>query len=119
MVPGLRRGQRLHGLSGRADSLLGLLQGDLLDRGEGGQMSRVWWRIVAMGVLAAVLVTVVTPYLWLIMTSFKSRLDALADAPVWLFTPTFEHYPTVFLDKEYLPLVLNSLVVACTSTGLS
>ncbi|TFH40846.1 MAG: carbohydrate ABC transporter permease, partial [Lysobacterales bacterium] len=44
-------------------------------------MNRTGWRIVALGALAVVLVIVVTPYLWLIMTSFKSRLDALADAP--------------------------------------
>jgi len=77
------------------------------------------WRIVAIAALVVVLVIVLTPYLWLLMTSFKTRLDALADAPVWWFTPTLEHYPKVFFDKGYLPLVLNSLIVACGSTVLS
>ena len=81
-------------------------------------MSRPW-RMVALAVLIMVLVVALTPYLWLIMTSLKTRLDALADNPVWLFTPTFEHYPKIFIDKGYLPLVMNSLVVATASTAIS
>ena len=77
------------------------------------------WRMVALATLVVVLVIALTPYLWLLMTSFKTRLDALADAPVWLFTPTLEHYPKVFLDKGYLPLVGNSLIVAGVTTVLS
>jgi ABC-type sugar transport system permease subunit len=88
--PGLRRGQRLHGLFRRTHPLRRVLQGDLLGRGEGAQVRRTW-RIVAIGALVVVLVVVLTPYLWLLMTSFKTRLDALADAPVWWFTPTLEH----------------------------
>lgn len=77
------------------------------------------WRMAALAVLIAVLVIALMPYLWLFMTSIKTRIDALADTPVWLFTPTLEHYPTVFLDKNYLPLVFNSLVVASVTTALS
>ncbi len=75
--------------------------------------------MTALAVLVVVLVIALTPYLWLLMTSFKTRLDALADAPVWLFTPTLEHYPKVFIDKAYLPLVINSVIVAGLSTVLS
>ena len=77
------------------------------------------WRMAALAALIVVLVIALTPYVWLFMTSIKSRLDALADTPVWLFTPTFEHYPKVFLDKGYLPMVFNSLIVAGTVTVLS
>jgi ABC-type glycerol-3-phosphate transport system permease component len=57
--------------------------------------------MAALAALIVVLVIALTPYVWLFMTSIKSRLDALADTPVWLFTPTFEHYPKVFLDKAW------------------
>jgi multiple sugar transport system permease protein len=77
------------------------------------------WRSFAIGVLIAVLVIALIPWLWMLLTSFKSRLDALADVPVWLFDPTFEHYPTVFIDKGYLPLVWNSILVASVTTALS
>ena len=81
-------------------------------------MSRAW-RGAALAAVLVILVVALTPYLWIFLTSFKSRLDALADTPVWLFTPTLEHYPTVFLDKGYLPLVWNSVLVASSTTLLS
>ena len=77
------------------------------------------WRALALAVVAAVLVAALTPYLWVFLTSFKTRIDALSGTPVWLFAPTFEHYPQVFLDKGYLPLVWNSVIVAVASTLLS
>ncbi len=77
------------------------------------------WRMAAVGVLIAVLALAAMPYVWIVLTSFKTRIDALSDTPVWLFTPTFEHYPKVFLDKGYLPLVWNSLLVASSTTLLS
>ena len=77
------------------------------------------WKMAAMASLIVVLVLFLTPYVWIFLTSFKTRLDALNDIPVWLFTPTFDHYPTIFLEKGYLPLVWNSLIVAIFSTGMS
>jgi multiple sugar transport system permease protein len=81
-------------------------------------MSRAW-RMAAVAAVAVVLVVALSPYVWLFLTSFKTRLDALSSTPVWLFTPTFEHYLEVFLDKDYLPLVWNSVLVATVTTVLS
>jgi multiple sugar transport system permease protein len=77
------------------------------------------WRGAALAAVLVILVVALTPYLWIFLTSFKTRLDALSDTPVWLFTPTLEHYPKVFLDKGYLPLVWNSVLVASSTTLLS
>jgi len=77
------------------------------------------WRIAAFALVIAVLVMALAPYLWIVLTSFKTRVDALADTPVWLFTPTLAHYPEVFIDKGYLPLVWNSAIVAISTTILS
>ncbi|TIL77727.1 MAG: carbohydrate ABC transporter permease, partial [Mesorhizobium sp.] len=60
-----------------------------------------------------------TPYVWILLTSFKGRLDILSTQPTWFFMPTFANYPAVFIDKEYLPLVFNSLVISLGSTALS
>jgi multiple sugar transport system permease protein len=81
-------------------------------------MSRAW-RGVAWAAIVVVLVVALTPYVWMFLTSFKGRLDALAAVPAWLFEPTFQHYPEVFLDKGYLPLVGNSILVAVSTTALS
>jgi multiple sugar transport system permease protein len=81
-------------------------------------MSRAW-RVVAVATLIVVLLVALTPYIWMVMTSFKTRFDALADTPVWLFEPVLKHYPEVFINKEYLPLLWNSVVVAVSTTVLS
>ncbi len=60
-------------------------------------------------ILACVLVIALTPYVWMLLTSFKGRLDILSPQPTWFFTPTLANYPAVFIDKDYLPLVYNSL----------
>ncbi len=77
------------------------------------------WRIAIFAVVLALLVMALAPYVWMVLTSFKTRIDALADTPIWIFSPTLEHYPKVFIDKEYLPLVSNSAVVAISTTLLS
>jgi len=81
-------------------------------------MSRAW-RNVALAAAVVVILVGLTPYLWMVLTSFKSRLDALSDTPQWLFSPTLEHYPKVFIEKDYAPLVWNSLFVALGATALS
>ena len=77
------------------------------------------YKILAVGVLACILVITLTPYLWMLLTSFKGRLDILSPDPRWFFTPTLDNYPAVFIDKDYLPLVLNSLIISTASTILS
>lgn len=77
------------------------------------------WRLFVYGLLLAVLVAALLPWLWILLTSFKGRLDILSPAPVWWFTPTLENYPAVFLDKQYLPLLWNSVVIATVTTALS
>lgn len=77
------------------------------------------WRGAAWAAVLVILIVALTPYVWMLLTSFKSRVDALADIPAWRFDPTIEHYPEVFLQKEYLPLVWNSIFIALGSTLLS
>lgn len=77
------------------------------------------WRGAATAVVLVAIVLGLLPYLWMFLTSFKGRVDTLADTPQWVFSPTLEHYPEVFLRKEYLPLVGNSVVIAVGSTLLS
>ncbi len=77
------------------------------------------YKILAVGILACVLVVALTPYLWILLASFKGRLDILSPVPRWFFTPTLDNYPAVFIGKDYLPLVFNSLIISTASTVLS
>jgi multiple sugar transport system permease protein len=74
---------------------------------------------ITFGLLLVLLFIILVPYLWLVMTSFKDRVDAFAIPPKLLFIPTLENYRVAFLDKQFIGNVVNSAVVASLSTGLS
>lgn len=56
------------------------------------------------------------PIVWTFLTSLKLTVDALAMPPKWIFTPTMEHYLTVWGDGGFLRYTLNSFVVAFGAT---
>lgn len=58
------------------------------------------------------------PMLWIVMSSFKTRLDLFAIPPKWVFTPTFENY-TGIMQSDFKQQFLNSLIVATVSTVFS
>jgi sorbitol/mannitol transport system permease protein len=57
------------------------------------------------------------PILWMILTSFKTELDAFASPPLFLlFHWTTENYATVQERSDYFHHALNSIVIAGGST---
>ena len=56
------------------------------------------------------------PYLWMIITSFKSRLDITARPPQLLFTPTLENIAWAYNGQYVLPLFANTFIVALGTT---
>jgi sorbitol/mannitol transport system permease protein len=59
----------------------------------------------------------VFPVIWMVLTSFKLPKDVTTNPPVWFFTPTLEHFKTVF-DGNITPFLLNSLMASVFSTLL-
>ena len=70
--------------------------------------------------LAAWLVTllIVFPLIWLVLTSFKSELQAISVPPQLFFTPTLESYVEVNTRSDYLHYASNSLITSLLSTVL-
>ena len=57
------------------------------------------------------------PILWMVLTSFKTELDAFATPPSFLFFHwTTENYATVQERSDYLHHALNSIIIAGGST---
>ncbi len=71
------------------------------------------WGLVAW--LAGIIF--VFPVVWMVLTSFKQAKDVTTNPPVWFFTPTLEHFRTVF-DGNITPFLLNSLTASVFSTIL-
>src|SRR5687767_6602107 len=65
------------------------------------------------------------PFLWIVLTAFKSHNDALAVPPVWFFTPTLENFVAVFsraysagaaaVDTGFAGFFFNSIFISGTS----
>lgn len=70
--------------------------------------------------VAAWLVTLllVFPLIWLVLTAFKTELQAIAVPPQLFFTPTLESFREVNLRSDYLHHAANSVITSFVSTLL-
>ena len=59
------------------------------------------------------------PIAWMVLTSFKSEVAAIAVPPHVLFTPTLDSYVEVQARADYLHFAMNSLVVSLGGTLLA
>jgi len=72
---------------------------------------------VAMGALAwLVALLIFFPIFWMILTSFKTEIEAFATPPSLFFTPTLENYITINERSDYFHFAWNSVVISFTST---
>jgi len=72
---------------------------------------------IAMGTLGwLVALTIFFPIFWMILTSFKTEIDAFASPPQLIFSPTLENYLSINERSDYFHFAWNSVVVAFGST---
>ncbi len=58
-------------------------------------------------------------FAWMIMTGLKTGVQNIAYPPEFLFTPTMENFKAVFEQHNFFRYLMNSLIIATLSTGLS
>ena len=75
---------------------------------------------LAVRTVAAWLVTLLLffPLGWLVLTAFKTELQAISVPPLLFFTPTLENFHEVQERSDYLLYAQNSLVTSVASTVL-
>jgi sorbitol/mannitol transport system permease protein len=56
------------------------------------------------------------PIFWMILTSFKTEIDAFATPPTLFFTPTLENYTLINERSDYFHFAWNSVVTSLGST---
>jgi multiple sugar transport system permease protein len=69
--------------------------------------------------LAVVLLVMLLPYVWLILTSLKTRADIFSGNPFELFLPTLDNYRVAFIEKGFLRNLGNSTVIAVAATVIA
>jgi multiple sugar transport system permease protein len=81
------------------------------------------WRIIgarALDVLTYVIVFLfLCPLLWLVSTALKTRTDAFAMPPIWLFIPTLDNFAEVLHNEDFLAQYGHSIIVASATTLLA
>ncbi|MFF0296992.1 carbohydrate ABC transporter permease [Kitasatospora sp. NPDC004615] len=74
-----------------------------------------FWNILAIGVA----VVMAFPIYWMIITTFKTNKDLIAQDPTfWPSTFSFESYKTIFDDPEFLPSLQNTLILTLGAVAL-
>ena len=82
--------------------------------------SRVPLLLFGLRTLCAWLVTLLLffPLGWLVLTAFKTELQAISVPPLLLFAPTLENFAIVESRSDYLLYAENSLITSVVSTVL-
>jgi len=65
------------------------------------------------------LIIVLTPYAWLVLTSFKTRVDAFSMPPKFIFQGTLNNYREAFIEKGMLKNLKNSTIIMLATVGIS
>jgi multiple sugar transport system permease protein len=74
--------------------------------------------LIIIVILTFIIITFI-PYFWMLLSSFKTRVDLLSTTPKWIFKPTLESFPNAFIDREFLKYFINSLIVAVVAVVVS
>lgn len=61
----------------------------------------------------------IAPFLYLILSSFKTPIDLQAYPPKLFFTPTLQNYAKIFAETNILPYFLNSLIISVVVTSFA
>ena len=61
----------------------------------------------------------IVPFVLVFLTSIKTRVDAIAMPPKWIFTPTFANYIEELFNKDFINTAKNSLIIAGSATIIS
>jgi multiple sugar transport system permease protein len=77
-------------------------------------------RLAIAYVLAITLtIVLILPLAWMILTSLKPVRLTFALPPVWMFTPTLQHYTAVLHRPGFVRILSNTLIVSLISTVIA
>jgi multiple sugar transport system permease protein len=69
--------------------------------------------------LILTIVFCIFPFYWMVTTSLKTQVLALESPPLWIFEPTLKNYFTVLFDDGVGRTLINSFIVAVSTTVLA
>lgn len=74
---------------------------------------------IRIGVVILLLVPVLFPFLWMLLSAFKTQVDIISWPPKFIFTPTMINFAKVFGEQAFLKYLINSSIVGVAAVSLS
>ena len=56
-------------------------------------------RVIFALVIAVIVILMLFPFLWMLMSAFKTQVDIIAWPPRFVFTPTLRNFERVFVEQ--------------------
>lgn len=69
--------------------------------------------------VAIIVIPMMFPFLWMLMSSFKTQVDIISWPPKFLFSPTLANFNKVFNEQNFMLYLKNSMIVGVTSVAVS
>jgi multiple sugar transport system permease protein len=85
-------------------------------------------RLIVYSLMLVVAIYILSPLIWILMMSFKTRMDVIAIPPKFIFTPTLENYRALFgvsggqtlvTSSAFFSYFKNSIILASGSVLLA
>ncbi len=70
--------------------------------------------------LLLIIIPILFPFVWMLMSSFKTQVDIISWPPKFIFTPVMQNYERVFIEQDFLHYMKkNSVIVSVVSVFFS
>ncbi len=69
--------------------------------------------------LVLIIIPILFPFIWMLMSSFKTQVDIISWPPKFIFKPVMQNYNRVFVEQNFLQYMKNSLIVSVVSVFFS
>lgn len=77
---------------------------------------RPLWNLLYIAGLALFFVAFMFPFVWMLLSSFKTQVQIMHMPPEWIFTPTLKNYTDVLDGQDFIWYIVNSFTIAAGST---
>ncbi|AEV29247.1 ABC-type sugar transport system, permease component [Sphaerochaeta pleomorpha str. Grapes] len=77
------------------------------------------FRILFPLLVVGIVIPIIFPFIWMLMSSFKTQVDIISWPPKFIFHPTMQNFKRVFIEQDFIHYMRNSVIVSVSSVVFS
>ncbi|MBN2859224.1 MAG: carbohydrate ABC transporter permease [Sphaerochaetaceae bacterium] len=77
------------------------------------------FRILFPIIVLLIIIPMLFPFLWMLMSAFKTQVDIISWPPKFIFSPTMVNFYKVFNEQNFLLYLKNSMIVGVGAVSFS